>query len=71
MPAEPAAPDSSDVARLRRWEDFGGTWQVVARTATTTTVSLCRCDGGEEADRFTSEDPQLLALVHDACEPPR
>jgi hypothetical protein len=27
------------------------------------TIALMRCDGGEEVDRFTSEDPRLLAFV--------
>jgi hypothetical protein len=27
------------------------------------TVALLRCDGGEEVDRFTSDDPRLLAFV--------
>ena len=26
-------------------------------------LSLCRCDGGEEADRFTTTDPDLLSYV--------
>lgn len=60
-------PDSRDAAdpveRLHRWEQFGATWQPVALTPTEATVSLCRCDGGEEVERFTSSDPALLALV--------
>jgi hypothetical protein len=52
------------VAALRRWEDFGAVWRVTARTATTVTVSLCRCDDGEEVERFTSDDPGLLAYLH-------
>jgi hypothetical protein len=51
------------VAVLRRWEDFGAVWRVAARTGTTVTVSLCRCDDGEEVERFTSDDPQLIAYV--------
>jgi hypothetical protein len=27
------------------------------------TVALLRCDGGEEVDRFTSDDPRLIAFV--------
>jgi len=56
-------PRSGDPAleRLRRWEDAGGTWQVVRRSTDAVTVSLCRCDGGEEADRFTSDDAELIA----------
>ena len=53
------------VAELIRWVDSGATWQVVARTRRGVTVALLRCDGGEEADRFTSDDPRLLAFVDD------
>jgi hypothetical protein len=65
-PESAAAPSSaadSAVERLQRWEDFGGTWRVVARTAQGVTISMCRCDGGEEADRFVSADRDLLQLV--------
>lgn len=51
------------VGVVTRWEDAGGEWRVVARTATTVTVALCRCDGGEEVDRFTSADPALLTFL--------
>lgn len=55
-----AAP-SGDLARLQRWEDAGGSWQVLARRPGRVVVSLRRCDGGEEADRFASVDPAVLA----------
>jgi hypothetical protein len=29
------------------------------------TIGLVRCDGGEEVDRFTSDDPRLLDFVGD------
>lgn len=45
---------------LLRWEAAGGTWQVVGRNGQAVTVSLCRCDGGEEAARVTSDEPELL-----------
>ncbi|PZF81148.1 hypothetical protein [Jiangella anatolica] len=51
------------VGVLTRWEDAGGEWRVVARTAGAVTVALCRCDGGEEVDRFTSADPALLEFL--------
>ncbi len=54
---------SDDLARLRRWEDAGGTWQVLARRPDQVILSLCRCDGGEEADRFGTADPQVLAYL--------
>ncbi|BBY78394.1 hypothetical protein MPRF_52930 [Mycolicibacterium parafortuitum] len=55
--------DMDRVAELRRWEDSGAVWRVVGRTATTLTVALVTCDGGEEVGRFTSNDPTLLAFV--------
>lgn len=51
------------VAELLRWEDAGATWQVIARNRHGVTVAMLRCDGGEEVDRFTSNDPRLLAFV--------
>lgn len=63
----PSQPRSGNPALegLRRWENAGGTWQVVRRSEDEVTISLCRCDGGEEADRFTSRDPDLMAQVAD------
>jgi hypothetical protein len=29
------------------------------------TVALFRCDGGEEVERFTSADPELLRFIGD------
>ena len=54
---------SPDLARLLRWLDAGGTWQVLHLKPDRATISLLRCDGGEEADRFTSAAPDLLAYV--------
>jgi hypothetical protein len=51
------------VAVLRRWEDFGAVWRVVARRGTGVTLSLCRCDGGEEVERLTSDDPRLMSFL--------
>lgn len=51
------------VAELTRWEDAGAVWEVVADTAAGITVALLRCDGGEEVERFTSDDPRLRAFV--------
>lgn len=54
---------SDAAARLLRWEEYGGTWRVTARTEDELTLTLCRCDGGEEADQWTSTDAHLLRLV--------
>lgn len=51
------------VAALQRWQDFGAVWQVLDRGPGGVTVGLFRCDGGEEAGRFTSNAPELLAFV--------
>lgn len=60
VPSADGGKESADVERLRRWEDAGGTWQVVARSGPSVTVALRRCDGGEEVDRFTSIDRLLV-----------
>ncbi len=51
------------VADLQRWQDSGAHWRVLTRTLDSLTISLLRCDGGEEVDRFTSSDPRLLEFV--------
>jgi len=56
-------PSESPLDQLRRWEDFGATWQVVHRDHSTVTVALCRCDGGEEVGRITTADADLVAYV--------
>jgi hypothetical protein len=50
-------------AALQRWQQLGGVWQVVSRGPAGVTVSLRRCDGGEEMERITSDDPALLTLL--------
>ena len=50
---------------LRRWETAGGHWQVLSRSPSGLVVALLRCDGGEEAHRFTSPDPALAAYIGD------
>jgi hypothetical protein len=57
-----ADPDDP-VEVLRRWEDFGAVWQVVARTPEQLTISLRRCDAGEEVSRLVSDDPALREYV--------
>jgi hypothetical protein len=51
------------VAELQRWQDSGAVWEVISRKRDSVTVALLRCDGGEEVDRFTSDDPRLLAFI--------
>ena len=51
--------DPDVVALLERWQDAGGVWRVLGRNGSSVTVGLYRCDDGEEADRFVSNDPRL------------
>ena len=56
-------PGEDPVTQLCRWEAFGAVWEVVHRDERGATVSLRRCDGGEEVGRLTSADPALLAFL--------
>ena len=58
--------DRSDLARLLRWVDAGGSWRVDEQSGDAVTVLLLRCDGGEELERFTSSEPELLRHLADA-----
>lgn len=60
-----AATTRDRLAELQRWEDSGAHWRVVARTSRSVTVALLTCDGGEEVDRFSSEDFRLLDYIGD------
>jgi hypothetical protein len=51
------------LGELLRWEESGGTWSSVTGRDGAVTVSLCRCDGGEEVDRITSADRELAVYV--------
>jgi hypothetical protein len=57
--------DIDRTAELQRWQDSGAVWEVIARSAGSVTIGLLRCDGGEEVDRFTSDDPRLLDFIGD------
>ena len=57
----------SDLEELRRWEAFGGVWEVLARRGDERVVALLRCDGGEEAGRITSTEPDLRDYVDGAA----
>lgn len=65
--------DPSDpLAALERWESFGGVWRVLASDDRAATVSLCRCDGGEEVERLTVRDGAARAYLaaHPSSESP-
>jgi len=53
----------SELDRLHRWEASGGTWRVLGRRTESLVIALCRCDGGEEADRLTITERTTLAYV--------
>jgi hypothetical protein len=54
---------SDELAALLRWETAGGTWEVLTRSASSVTVALCRCDGGEQVDELVLHDPDGRAYV--------
>lgn len=51
------------VTELERWVAHGGTWRVLSRSGSRVTVSLRRCDDGEEVERLEAQDPALLAYL--------
>ncbi len=55
--------EESPVARLRRWEDSGAAWRVIARSPDAVVVALLTCDAGEEVDRLHSADPALRTYI--------
>lgn len=57
------SPAEDPVALLKRWEQFGATWQILSRSGQKVTISMCRCDGGEEVQRLVSDDPGLLSFL--------
>lgn len=59
----PVTRDEDPVLVLHRWEDSGAHWAVIGRRGGAVTIGLYRCDGGEEVDRFTSDDPRLLVFL--------
>lgn len=56
-------PADDPVGVLRRWEDSGGVWRVLGAAGGVSTVGLCTCTAGEEADRLVSSSPALAAYV--------
>lgn len=54
---------STDRETLQRWEDFGGVWRVLAADDHSATVAMLRCDGGEEVQRLTTRDVDLVTWL--------
>jgi hypothetical protein len=71
--AEPGKPADADavlfepgpIEVLERWQKFGATWRVMSRAQGWATLSLCRRDGGDELQRVTSTNPELLKWLGD------
>lgn len=61
--AEPRTAPPNPIELLERWQQFGGTWRVLSELRDSITISLCRCDGGEEVQRLTSNDPAILTWL--------
>ena len=59
--SEPAP--SADLERLLRWETAGATWELLSTYDGVATVSMRRCDGGEEMEQLRSGEADLLAYV--------
>ena len=51
------------VAALRRWELFGGRWQVLARSRSVVTLGLFTCDGSQEMSRLTATSGEFDAFL--------
>jgi hypothetical protein len=45
------------LAVLRRWEESGGAWRVVLRTAARIELELLTCDAGEVMQRLSAAPP--------------
>ena len=52
---------SGPLERLERWLAHGGTCRLLETGAGQAEVILRRCDGGEEVERFTTSDPEVMA----------
>lgn len=48
---------------LRRWEGSGAIWRVRRRGPASVEISLLTCSAGEEVDRLSSDDPDVLRYV--------
>lgn len=54
---------SSDLQRILRWEQAGGESRLLDEQDDTVTVSLLRCDAGEEIDRFVSAEDDVRTYL--------
>ncbi len=63
--ADDAAFGTPILAALERWRESGAVWRVLTWSPGEVTVSLCRCDDGEEVDRLRSTDPVAVRALAD------
>ena len=54
---------SADLERILRWERAGGEFRLLDERDGAVTVSLLRCDAGEEIDRFISSEEDVRNYV--------
>jgi hypothetical protein len=50
---------SADLDVLRRWEDGGAAWRVLARGPDAVDIALLTCDAGEQVGRLRSSEPDV------------
>ncbi|MBY6414531.1 hypothetical protein HQ346_23355 [Rhodococcus sp. BP-252] len=55
--------DDDFVPTVVRWVDSGGTWRFLSNTGSSVSIALCTCDGGEDMQILTSDDPVDIAWV--------
>jgi hypothetical protein len=58
-----SAVDADPVTVLRRWEQAGALWRVLATRSDVTVIGLYTCDGGEEAARLSCEPHTVAAFL--------
>lgn len=61
--AIPVVQSSQPVAAIERWIAFGGSWAVRRESSAGVEVALLRCDGGEQVDSLSSDEPAFREWV--------
>ena len=54
---------SEDLDVLRRWEDGGAAWRVLAHGPDAVDIALLTCDAGEQVGRLFSSEPDVREHV--------
>lgn len=55
--------DAERLEEVLRWEESGGTWQVLAEAGDRVTLGLFTCSGGEEMDRIVASRAAIAATL--------